>query len=136
MILFFGDLHGKFGHVERAVAEHRPAAIVLLGDIEAPKHLDEVLSKVLDKTEIWYIHGNHDTDIPELIANLTESKLAHRNLHGRVVEIAGVRVAGLGGIVREEIWWPKPVNVEPNFDSYADYQQRALHLAHGRSADV
>ena len=22
MILFFGDLHGKFGHIERAVAEY------------------------------------------------------------------------------------------------------------------
>jgi predicted phosphodiesterase len=136
LILFFGDLHGKFGHVERAVVEHRPTAIVLLGDIEAPKPLDEVLAKVLDKTEIWYIHGNHDTDKPELIANLNESKLAHRNLHGRVVEIAGVRVAGLGGIFREEIWWPKPVDVAPSYESYADYQNRTVYPAHGRSADM
>ena len=33
MIYFFGDVHGKFGHMERAVAEHRPEAIILLGDI-------------------------------------------------------------------------------------------------------
>lgn len=123
MILFFGDLHGKFGHVERAVAEHHPAAIILLGDIEAPKPLDVVLAKVLDKTEIWYIHGNHDSDRPELIDNLTESKLSHRNLHGRVVEIAGIRAAGLGGVFRQEIWWPDPVETVPNYESYADYQQ-------------
>lgn len=125
MILFFGDVHGKFAHVERAVAEHRPAAIVLLGDIEAPRPLDVVLASVLEKTEVWFIHGNHDTDRPDLLANLTESKLAHRNLHGRVAEIAGVRVAGLGGVFRQEIWWPNFIDADPNYASYDDYQQNS-----------
>lgn len=125
MILFFGDIHGQFGHVERAVAEHRPAAIILLGDIEAQRPLEVELAKVLDKTEVWFIHGNHDTDRPELLANLVESKLTQRNLHGRVVKIDGVRVAGLGGVFREEIWWPDPVDAEPHYESYADYQRRS-----------
>ena len=38
--------------------------------------------------------------------NLWGSELADRNLHGRVVEIAGYRVAGLGGIFRGKIWNP------------------------------
>jgi predicted phosphodiesterase len=125
MILFFGDVHGKFAHVEWAVAEHTPAAIILLGDIEAPVPLDLVLAKLLAQTEVWFIPGNHDTDSPALLANLTESKLAHRNLHGRVAVIDGVRVAGLGGVFRQEVWWPGAGT--PNYESYADYQQQAAH---------
>lgn len=125
MILFFGDVHGKFGHVERAVAEHRPAAIILLGDIEAQRPLHEELAKVVDKTEVWYIHGNHDADSAEKLANLTESELAHRNLHGKIAEIDGFRVAGLGGVFREEIWWPNPVDAHPNYESYEDYMLRS-----------
>ncbi len=125
MILFFGDLHGKFGHVERAVAEHRPEAIILLGDIEATRPLEVELAKVMEMTEMWFIPGNHDTDRPELLANLNESKLAHRNLHGRMVTIDGLRVAGLGGVFREEIWWPVPVDADSHYDSYADYQRHS-----------
>lgn len=125
MILFFGDVHGKFGHVERAVAELRPAAIILLGDIEAQHPLHEELAKVMDKTDVWYIHGNHDTDSSALFAYLTDSELAHRNLHGKVVEIDGVRVAGLGGVFREDIWWPNPIDNNPHYESYEDYMQRS-----------
>lgn len=125
MILFFGDVHGKFAHVERAVDEHRPAAIILLGDIEAQRPLHEELAKVVDKTEVWYIHGNHDTDSEAHLAYLTESELVYRNLHGRVVVIDGVRVAGLGGVFREEVWWPTPVDKAPNYESYDDYMVRS-----------
>ena len=137
MILFFGDAHGKFSHVEQAVAEHKPAAIVLLGDIEAPHPLERVLARVVDRTEVWFIHGNHDTDRPELLANLTQSKLAHRNLHGRVAKIDGVRVAGLGGVFRQEVWWPNAADATPNYACYADYQQRSEHMltTHLRSAN-
>lgn len=125
MILFFGDLHGKFVHVEHAVEVHRPAAIILLGDIEASLPLHVQLSKVLGKTEVWYIHGNHDTDSAEQIANLDDSELRDRNLHGKVMEIDGMRVAGLGGVFREEVWWPDPIDNSPNFESYDDYMARS-----------
>lgn len=125
MIFFFGDVHGKFGHVERAVDEHRPEAIILLGDIEPQRPLHQELVKVVDKTEVWFIHGNHDANSEEHFAYLTESDLAHRNLHGKVVEIDGVRVAGLGGVFREEIWWPNPVDNNPNYESYDEYVKRS-----------
>jgi len=125
MILFFGDVHGKFAHVERAVDEHRPVAIILLGDIEAQRPLHEELHKVVYKTEVWYIHGNHDADSDAHFAYLTESELVHRNLHGKVVEIDGVRVAGLGGVFREEVWWPNPVDNNPIYESYDEYMARS-----------
>ena len=105
-ILFFGDVHGHFRHVINAVREHAPAAIVLLGDIQAKKPLEWELEWILDETEVWFIHGNHDTDSEADYDNLFGSQLADRNLHGRVVDVAGVRIAGLGGVFRGQVWRP------------------------------
>lgn len=99
-IFFCGDNHGRFEHIIEAVQVHSPAAIVLLGDIQAQKPLEQELESILDRTAVWFIHGNHDTDTAEDHDHLFGSVLAERNLHGRVVEVAGVRMAGLGGIFR------------------------------------
>ncbi|MEO6354853.1 MAG: metallophosphoesterase [Burkholderiaceae bacterium] len=106
MIFFYGDVHGCFTHVIDAVRIHRPAAIVLLGDIQPQRPLEVELALVPDSTAVWFIHGNHDTDSDSDYDNLFGSKLADRNIHGRVVDIAGLRVAGLGGIFRGQIWAP------------------------------
>ena len=52
------------------------------------------------------MHGNHDTDSEEGFDRLQGSVLSDRNLHGRVVDVAGVRMAGLGGIFRGQVWMP------------------------------
>lgn len=106
MILFCGDVHGQFEHVIEAVQAHRPAAVVLLGDLQAQRPLEVELAPILGLTEIWFIHGNHDTDSDADHDHLFGSSLAERNLHGRVVEVAGVRVAGLGGVFRGQVWSP------------------------------
>lgn len=103
----FGDVHGRFKHIKPLVENERPAAIILLGDIEAPKPLHEELVEVMEMTEVFWIPGNHDTDSLESYNNLYGSALADRNLHGRVIEIDGVRVAGLGGVFREASWYPR-----------------------------
>ncbi len=105
-IFFCGDVHGNFEHVIEAVRDHRPAAVIFLGDLQAQRPLDQELQPILGLTEIWWIHGNHDTDSQADHDNLFLSALADRNLHGRVVEIAGVRIAGLGGVFRGEVWHP------------------------------
>ncbi|MCY1266716.1 Calcineurin-like phosphoesterase [compost metagenome] len=105
-IFFCGDTHGRFDHVIKAVREHRPAAVVFLGDLQPQRSLDQELGGILGLTEVWWIHGNHDTDSDADFDNLFGSALANRNLHGRVAEIAGVRVAGLGGIFRGQVWVP------------------------------
>lgn len=116
-LLFFGDPHGHFEFVIRSVQTHRPEAIVLLGDIQAQRPLQLELAPILDLTEVWFIPGNHDTDSDADHGNLFGSELAHRNLHGRVVEVAGYRIAGLGGIFRETIWSPP---LEPAYRSATD----------------
>lgn len=120
-ILFLGDTHGQFGHILRAVHAYRPEALVFLGDIQAKRPLQAEIAEVLDLTEVWWIHGNHDTDSPEYHDNLFHSTLSNRNLHGRVTEVAGVRIAGLGGIFREKIWYP-PMDIR--YESAQDLQGR------------
>ncbi|GAB3784853.1 metallophosphoesterase family protein [Dyella agri] len=105
-IFFCGDPHGHFEHIIEAVHARRPVAIVLLGDVQAPEPLEVALRSIIDLTEVWWIHGNHDTDSDADYDNLFGSSLADRNLHGRVVEVAGVRIAGLGGIFRGQVWAP------------------------------
>lgn len=120
-IFFCGDVHGRFDHVIDAVREHKPAAVVFLGDQQAKRPLEEELGDILNMTDIWWIHGNHDTDSDADYDNLFESALADRNLHGRVVEIAGLRIAGLGGVFRGQVWMPPE---QPKFESVAAYVAR------------
>ena len=120
-IFFCGDCHGQFDHVIESAQAFLPAAIVFLGDLEARAPLDEILSAILEHTEVWWIPGNHDTDRESNYDNLYGSGLADRNLHGKVVEIAGARIAGLGGVFREKVWGPP---AEPLFESSEDFVRR------------
>ena len=105
-VFLAGDCHGRFDHVIEAAHVFLPAAIVFLGDMEPPAPLHEVLAPIMGITSIWWIPGNHDTDHEANYDNLFGSQLGDRSLHGRVVEIAGVRIAGLGGVFRERVWAP------------------------------
>jgi predicted phosphodiesterase len=116
-IFFAGDTHGNFDHIIQVVQECRPAAVVFLGDLQPQQPLEQELQAILDLTEIWWIYGNHDTDSDADHDNLFQSALADRNLHGRVVEIAGVRIAGLGGIFRGQVWMPGDTII---FDNIAE----------------
>ncbi|WP_374402907.1 metallophosphoesterase [Niveibacterium sp.] len=120
-IWFCGDPHGQFTHIVRAVQLRQPNAIVLLGDIEASQPLERELASILDLTEVWWIHGNHDTDSEASYDNLFGSELADRNLHGRVATVAGVRIAGLGGVFRGGVWAPP---LDPTWPSASEYLAR------------
>ena len=121
-VLFFGDNHGHFRHIIAAVEREKPDAIVLLGDIEASQPLEIELAPIIGKTTIRLIHGNHDVDSDFVYRNLFESKLAGSNLDGRVEKVAGIRIAGLGGVFRGKIWMPPET---PKFDSYAAWLKAA-----------
>lgn len=116
-LMFFGDPHGDLKSVIAAVERLRPEAIVLLGDIQARQLLHIELNSILGFTEIYWIPGNHDTDSDADYDNLWGSELADRNLHGRIVQIAGYKVAGLGGIFRTKIWDPRQPMKEAAFPS-------------------
>ena len=106
-IVFVGDPHGLLPEVVAQLAPLRPKAVVLLGDCDLERTLHTEVAPLLEAgTEVWWIPGNHDSDLTRWYSNLFESNLADRNLHARVVEIAGVRVAGLGGVFRGKWWMP------------------------------
>ena len=124
-LLVVGDPHGHYKDVFKVVKEKKPQAVIFLGDMGADAPLEEVLEEILDKTEVWFIHGNHDTDTDDEYDFTFGSQLADRNLHGKVVDIAGFRVAGLGGVFRSKVWHPGANDGIPKWDkreSYMYYQ--------------
>lgn len=105
--MFVGDPHGDFEPCISAIEIYKPEAVIFLGDHDLYEPFHDVLAPVADKTKIWWIPGNHDFDNQEVYNNLFKSRLASQNLHGQVKEIAGYRVAGLGGAFNEQVWHPK-----------------------------
>lgn len=125
MIFILGDNHGRFDKIIEAVTAMRPEAVISVGDIMGDKDirpLKQELKEIISLTEFWWIPGNHDTDSEAAYDGLFGSTLAHRNFHGRVVMIQGVRFAGLGGVFREKIWMPPS---KPQFQSKPDFLRRA-----------
>lgn len=120
MIYFLGDVHGCLDHVLPALradepGDGKPKTAIFVGDIEAQRPFeDEIAPLLAADIDVWFIHGNHNTDSRQNWANLLPSW--HRNLHGRVVEIEGLHVAGLGGVFRGEVWYPPE---DPRHVSYA-----------------
>lgn len=105
MLYFGGDPHGHFAQIERVARDAGPDdALVLLGDYDLPAPLEQVIPSARDR--VWWIHGNHDCDRIEWYDHLFCSSLADRCLHARVVDVGGLRVAGLGGVFRQKVWHP------------------------------
>jgi predicted phosphodiesterase len=144
-IVFVGDIHRRWRYLEEGLAAlaRPPGAVVLLGDMECDAPLDTLAEPLLRRgIALHWIFGNHDYDGgPEMWANLTAPERNPRSasgaLHGRVVEIGGLRVAGLGGIFRRRVWEPPapprlhrrtelPADLEALDASWAPPQRAAL----------
>ncbi|TCP92149.1 Icc-related predicted phosphoesterase [Cricetibacter osteomyelitidis] len=113
MILFAGDPHGSYEHLYPFIEGKENLALVILGDLQLTT-ADE-LDKLARHCELWFIHGNHDSKTVQAFQSIWGTQWRERNLHGRVVEIQGKRIAGLGGVFRGQIWMPpnKPMFFDP-----------------------
>ena len=113
MILFAGDPHGSFDHLYPFLQAHKDIALVILGDLQLTT--PEPLEKLAQLADLWFIHGNHDSKTTAAFESLWGTEWKHRNLHGRVQNIQGKRIAGLGGVFRGQIWMPpnKPMLFDP-----------------------
>ena len=121
-ILFCGDTHGDLRRVVAVAERERPMAVVLLGDIEAPRPLHLELAPIRDL--VWWIRGNHDTANPRHWSHLVDSELADRCIDGRVVTLAdGTRLAGLGGVFRQSIWYPPGSALHDSYDAWLESLQ-------------
>jgi len=110
-VLYCGDPHGGVGGSLRYIADAArrtsASAVILLGDIEPMRPLHEELAPILHRT--WWIPGNHDSDSDDVWRRVMTPEMASRNLHGRVLTLPdGTRIAGLGGVFREVVWYPTP----------------------------
>jgi predicted phosphodiesterase len=130
-ILFAGDPHANFQAIITAVQRHRPEAVVMLGDYDLAAPLEDCLVDIMPLTRIWWIAGNHDFETPHKHQHLFQSALAHRHLHLKVTEIAGLRIAGLSGIFLGRVWYP------PNPPKWRDKQQYLEHqFAHIKQTEL
>jgi predicted phosphodiesterase len=108
--LYCGDPHGQFRHILDAVDRTNAAAVVLLGDMEPSRPLEEEMAPLTERGIRWcFIGGNHDADSPELVDRVWNQNTNEHNVHGRVVTLPdGTRLAGLAGVFREAVWYPDP----------------------------
>ena len=110
-IWFLGDVHGHFRHIADSLlsAIEPPRWLVFLGDIDIDHEPFRVLVLPLTRLNpalrVAFIHGNHDADTHTHWAMLHDCGQALA-LHGRVLDLDGVRVAGLGGTFLGRVWMP------------------------------
>jgi len=140
-IVFVGDIHRRWDHVERGLAAlDRPVRhVVLLGDMECTVPLDALVAPILAHgAGLHWIFGNHDADGgPQMWANLADPArnpaTAAGALHGRVAEVGGLRVAGLGGTFHTRVWNPP---APPRLTSRDQLAADMATLGPGWSADA
>ena len=56
--------------------------------------------------------------ILENLDNIINSKWGENNLSGKVVEIEGVKIAGLGGTFNRKIWYPPEDTIFESMDDW------------------
>lgn len=127
---FLGDVHGEFSHLAKALlaAARKPDWVIFAGDIDID-HISfaEVLAPLrrnFPGTRVAFIYGNHDADTYDhwnCLHNCGDAVA----LHSKVVELSGIRVAGLGGNFLGQIWAP-PNN--PTFRNRDAAMNRGAYL--------
>lgn len=119
-----GDVHGEFKYIVRALqtTARPPRWLVFLGDVDIDRQPFHAwlgpIRRAAPEVQVAFIHGNHDADSAAHWAMLHDCGDA-LPLHGRVVTLDGVRVAGLGGHFQERVWAP------PTAAIYANHQEAA-----------
>ncbi|SMB88919.1 Predicted phosphoesterase [Pasteurella testudinis DSM 23072] len=138
MLLFAGDPHGSFDHLFPFLQQQdEEIALIILGDLQLNDCA--ILDRLAQYCDLWFIHGNHDSKTVAAFQALWGSEWKKRNLHARVTEIQGIKIAGLGGVFRGQIWMPpnKPLFFDPiHFCQYCPQDkiwQGGLPLRHRTS---
>lgn len=106
-ILFYGDPHGVWTPLIEAVRDYRPLAVVILGDCELAQPLRAQLATVWDMVPCWkWIIGNHDVQTVAEYEFLVDGH-PDGDLGSKIDMLGDLRVAGLGGVYRSQVWYPK-----------------------------
>jgi len=130
-ILFAGDPHGKFDQINAAVIKYKPEAVVLLGDYDLDQPFEDYLKPTANISKIFCIHGNHDFSKKLWHDNLFKSAYATHSIHLKVVEVAGLRIAGLGGVFLNKIWYPPSFPKWNNKSHFLKFQPSNIRKQQG-----
>lgn len=108
-ILFCGDPHAKFHQIIESARRARALSVVLVGDMEPSRPLEEEMAPLRHCDAEWYfIAGNHDADSQAVARRVWNRNTEPHNVHGRVVTLrGGLRLAGLAGVFRGDVWYPQ-----------------------------
>lgn len=126
-ILFVGDPHMNFDSIKEAAASHAvPGMVVCVGDFQLPypARSPEIFGGLFKAGwDIRFVLGNHDSDTCQQLDYLLGEQGGYPvgNLHCRVVDIGGLRVAGLGGVFKGRIWLP---DKDVRYASREDWMKR------------
>ncbi len=106
-IVIAGDPHGNFPPILRACGAQEPGTLILLGDCELRVPLRHMLASLFALG--WHVHwilGNKDAETETAFDNLVTDH-PEGDFGGRVIEAGGLRIAGLGGVFKPRIWYPR-----------------------------
>jgi predicted phosphodiesterase len=117
-IVVAGDPHGNFAPILRACGVREPGTLILLGDCELRMPLRQTLAPLFDAGwNVRWILGNKDAETETVFDNLAVD-FPEGDIGGKVIEIAGLRIAGLGGVFKPRIWCPDD---PPNFNTRREF---------------
>jgi hypothetical protein len=123
-LIVYGDPHGEWRPLLSACAEEPPEAVIILGDCDLDLPLRRQIAPVFEAgVRVFCIPGNHDADSPERHARLW-GDYPEGNLHAAWRRAGGFTVAGLGGVFKERIWYPRFGAAEPVHASRKAYLDR------------
>jgi UDP-2,3-diacylglucosamine pyrophosphatase LpxH len=141
-IWVLGDVHARFDHIAKLLLSMvsggevpAPHWLVFVGDIDIDhmpfREILEPLMRMSPQTRVAFIHGNHDADSHahwEMLHDCGHAVL----LHGKVVDMDGVRVAGLGGNFQGRIWSPPAAPVFADKDAATKSSRSIRHRGGGQ----
>ncbi len=128
-LLVVSDLHGNLESARRACDRQHPDVILSCGDWGDPEDVDESLFRaLLAAAPVYTTFGNHDS--LDLLARLENRDGSAVLLdQGGVREVAGLRVAAIGGI------WAKS-HAKPHYVTDADVADAAARIARSGPVDI
>jgi 3',5'-cyclic AMP phosphodiesterase CpdA len=126
-VIIYGDPHGEWQPLLQACEQEPPDGVILIGDCDLTMPLRQQIAPLFSaRIPVWWIPGNHDADTPQRYDWLWGDH-PDGNLHARAETIGGLTCAGLGGIFRGKVWYPRETLSDPEFASKADYVRSLKH---------
>jgi Calcineurin-like phosphoesterase len=106
-IILAGDPHGNFAPILRACAAVDPGTLILVGDCDLRVPLRTVLAPLFAaRWDVRWIIGNKDAETEVAFDHLV-SDWPEGDIGGKVIDLGGLRIAGLGGVFKPRIWYPR-----------------------------